>query len=224
MQATQAPAPPSTRCPSCGTPHDPGQDFCLNCGRRLTPHYRRPPSWKLVAGLTAAAVLAIGAGVGAAIGLSSGGHKKSPVQTTTTTTAAAAPPPAAAPTPATPSTPSTPTTSTPTKPSTAPTLPGKPTTPAFPGAAVWPAGTTAYTVDLLETPSSKEANKQAKAAIKKGIPAGVIQSDGYQTLPPALYVVFAGQYKTAPQAKAAADGYAKKGFGSAYGRLIQPKR
>ena len=93
----------------------------------------------------------------------------------------------------------------------------------MPGAAVWPPGKEAYTVDLLETPSEKEAKAKAKAAIKKGIPAGVLQSDAYQTLPPGLYVVFAGQYKTAKQATAAANGYADKGFGSAYGRLIQPK-
>jgi hypothetical protein len=91
------------------------------------------------------------------------------------------------------------------------------------GGAVWPPGKQAYTVDLLETPSAKEAKARATAAIKKGIPAGVLQSDGYQTLPPGLYVVFAGQYKTAQQATAAANGYAGKGFGSAYGRLIQPK-
>ena len=93
----------------------------------------------------------------------------------------------------------------------------------MPGAAVWPPGKQAYTVDLFETPSSKEAKAKAKAAIAKGIPAGVLQSDGYQTLPPGLYVVFAGVYQTTAQARSAADGYAKKGFGSAYGRLIQPK-
>jgi hypothetical protein len=92
-----------------------------------------------------------------------------------------------------------------------------------PGGAVWPAGKTAYTVDLVETKSAKDAAAQAKAAIKRGIPAGVLQSDGYQTLPPGIYVVFAGQYKAAVQATAAANGYASKGFGNAYGRLIQPK-
>jgi hypothetical protein len=222
-----APAPSRTTCPVCGTPADPGQEFCLSCGNRLTPHYRRPPSWRLVAAVAAGAVLAAGAAVGAAIGLS-GGHDKSPVQTTTTTTQAAAPPPA--PTTAPPAT--TPTATTPAKPGTTTTAPGgttpgptpgKPVTPAFPGAAVWPAGTKGYTVDLLETPTKKEAIAEAKKAIKKGVPAGVLQSDGYRTLPPGLYVVFAGVYQTTAQARTAADGYAKKGFGSAYGRLIQPK-
>jgi predicted nucleic acid-binding Zn ribbon protein len=219
------PAPQAERCPVCGTPTGPGQEFCLSCGNRLTPHYRRPPSWRLVAGLAAASVLAIGAGTGAAIGLS-GGHDKSPVHTTTTTTQGAAPP--AAPAPA----PQAPTATTPAKPGTTATAPGgkapsptpgKPTTPAVPGAAVWPPGKEAYTVDLLETPSEKEAKAKAKAAIKKGIPAGVLQSDGYRTLPPGLYVVFAGQYRTSKEATTAANGYADKGFGSAYARLIQPK-
>jgi hypothetical protein len=88
---------------------------------------------------------------------------------------------------------------------------------------VWPAGKTGYTVDLFETKSSKQAVAKAKGAIKKGIPAGVLQSDGYQTLPSGIYVVFAGNYKTAQQATSAANSYAKKGFGSAYGRLIQPR-
>lgn len=184
-----------------------------------------------MAGAGALAVLLIGGGVGAAIGLTSGGHKKTPVETTTTTTGAAAPPPpatTAAPTTATPPAATTPgkpgaTTSTPQAGGAPGPTPGKPTTPAVPGAAVWPAGRTAYTVDLLETPSSKEASATTKKAIKNGIPAGILQSDGYQTLPPGLLVVFAGQYKTAQQASAAANAYAKKGFGSAYGRLIQPK-
>lgn len=225
----------------CGTPHEPGQEFCLSCGNRLTPHYRRPPSWRLVAGVAAAAVLAIGAGVGAAIGLSSGGHDKTPVQTTLTTQGAAAPAPAPAPTASTPATPSLPTASTPvtpTKPGTKTTppqaggtpgpTPGKPSKPNKPqpkigGLATWPLTKTAYTADLFESPSPQEATKKAKAATKKGIPAGVLLSDFYKTLPSGLYVVFAGQYKTSQQATAAANGYAGKGFGAAYARLIQPK-
>jgi hypothetical protein len=225
-----SPPPPSApeRCPFCGTPAEHGQDFCLNCGHRLAPHFRKPPGWRTTATIAASAVLAIGGGVGAAIGLTSGGHDKSPVQTTTTTTGAAAAAPAPAPAPA----PAAPGVTTPGKTGTTPApqaggapgpTPGKPTTPAVPGAAVWPPGKTAYTVDLLETRSKKDAAAKAKSAINKGIPAGVLQSDGYQTLPPGIYLVFAGQYKTAPQASAAANGYASRGFGNAYGRLIQPK-
>lgn len=219
-----------TRCPYCGTSATRGQDFCLNCGRRLMPHFRRPPNWRTTAALVALAVLAIGAGAGAAIGLTSGGHDKTPVQTTTTTTGAAATPPPAA-TPTAPAAPA-PGATTPGKTGTQPApsgggtpgpTPGRPTTPAVPGGAVWPAGKTAYTVDLLETKSSKQAAAKAKAAIKKGIHAGVLQSDGYQTLPSGIYVVFAGQYRTPAQATSAANAYAKKGFGSAYGRLIQPR-
>src|SRR5437764_8184906 len=156
------PAPAERRCGVCGTPHEPGQEFCLSCGNRLTPHYRRPPSWRLVATLAAAAVLAIGAGVGAAIGLSSGGHDKTPVQTTLTTEGAAAPAPAPpASTLTTPSTPtaSTPTAATPTKPQTTPTqsggtpgpTPGKPKQPPkIGGLATWPLTKTGYTADLFE--------------------------------------------------------------------------
>jgi predicted nucleic acid-binding Zn ribbon protein len=230
------PAPAGTRCAVCGTPHEPGQEFCLSCGNRLTSHYRRPPSWRLVAGVAAAAVLAIGAGVGAAIGLSSGGHDKTPVQTTLTTQGAAAPAPA--PTASAPTTPSLPTASTPvtpTKPQTKTTpqaggtpgpTPGKPSKPQpkIAGVASWPLTKTAYTADLFETPSPQTANKKAKAAVKKGIPAGVLLSDFYKTLPSGLYVVFAGQYKTSQEATAAANKYAGQGFGAAYARLIQPKQ
>ena len=189
-----------------------------------------------MAGVAAAAVLAIGAGVGAAIGLSSGGHDKTPVQTTLTTQGAAAPAPAPPPTTSTPTTPTASTPATPTKPQTKTTppqaggtpgpTPGKPSKPPpkIAGLANWPLTKTAYTADLFETPNPAEANKKAKAAVKKGIPAGVLLSDFYKTLPSGLYVVFAGQYSTSQQATAAANNYAKKGFGAAYARLIQPKQ
>jgi hypothetical protein len=51
----------------------------------------------------------------------------------------------------------------------------------------------------------------------------VLFSDFYKTLPSGLYVVFAGQFTTSQQATSAANTYARKGFGAAYARLIQPK-
>ena len=92
------------------------------------------------------------------------------------------------------------------------------------GLASWPLTRTGYTADLFESPSPQAATKKAKAALKKGIPAGILLSDFYKTLPSGLYVVFAGQYRTSQQATAAANTYASQGFGAAYARLIQPKQ
>lgn len=50
-------------CPTCGAPAQRGQLVCLECGSRVSLAYRRPPSWKVPAAITALVLLmaAIGA-------------------------------------------------------------------------------------------------------------------------------------------------------------------
>ena len=65
------PAEPELRCPRCNAPHEPGQEYCLECGLRLVPLppvYRRMEVWSrdspvwLWAALAALLLLALVAG------------------------------------------------------------------------------------------------------------------------------------------------------------------
>jgi hypothetical protein len=132
------PPAPERTCANCGSPLNPGQDWCLQCGAG-TPESltTRAPSWRSAAAILGiAAVLAIGAATAAYAALSKGSPKPRSV---ITTVAQATVPPTT--TPATPLTP-TPTTpgATATTPTATPTAPGTPTTvnPLLPTGATKP--------------------------------------------------------------------------------------
>ena len=78
--------------------------------------------------------------------------------------------------------------------------------------AAWPAGTAAYTVVLARTPDEADARARATAALDGGVPAGVLDSDGYATLEPGTWVLFAGRFETQDEAAAEAARYAAAGF------------
>ena len=215
--------------------------MCLECGHDLSRAYRRAPSPRIwiIAGI--AAVLAVGVGAGFAIGaLTNDKQRKSAKQasaseTTTVPPATAVPPGALTPTlPTTPAGP-TPTSTAP----TAPTTPAPPsTTPATPpptvppatpsppgggssGIASWPAGKTAYTVVLVSAPRHQQANAKAREAKSRGIDAGVLHSNDYSSLNPGYWVVFAGQYGSANEARSHIDEFATKGFPGGYPRQVK---
>jgi SPOR domain len=81
-----------------------------------------------------------------------------------------------------------------------------------PEAAAWPVGKKAWTVILLSTTSKDEASELALKARKKGVPAGILQSDEYKNLSSGLWYVWAGRFATDDEAFAAATGYARKGW------------
>jgi hypothetical protein len=132
------PPAPERTCANCGSPLNPGQDWCLQCGAG-TPESltTRAPSWRSAAAILAiAAVLAIGAATAAYAALSKGSPK--PRSVVTTVAQATVP---------TTTTPTTPVTSTPTAPgatattpTATPTTPGTPTTvnPLLPTGATKP--------------------------------------------------------------------------------------
>ena len=100
---------------------------------------------------------------------------------------------------------------------TKPTLVVKPPTPPGSGDAptdveTWPAGTSAYTVALAETPDETTARTRAAAAAAGGVPAGVLQSDTYPTLDPGVWVLFAGRFDTRAEAEGEATRYVAAGF------------
>jgi cell division septation protein DedD len=183
-------------------------------------------------------VLAVGVGAGFAIGALTNDKQKKDVARASTATVPAVTA-VAPPTSTTPTTPTTPTTSTDVPPATAtpPTAPTTPppastpptttpTTPSTPpatgsGIAKWPAGTTGYTVVLISAATRKQANTKAREAKSRGIDAGVLHSNNYSSLNPGYWVVFAGQYSSANEARSHIDEYASKGFAGGYPRQIK---
>jgi hypothetical protein len=229
-----APARPPAEpvCPRCGAPHEPGQEYCLECGYRLRPAagalgrlsaawqerfgwYPGDWFWRVVLGL----VIAI-AGATAAIVLADAGAEN----TTIVATAGGAPhAPTTAPETATVTLPSV---STAPGPPSTPSAPPPPTTTApAPGSLTsWPSGRSGFTVVLESIPTSggqSLALARARAASRAGLPqVGVLDSGRYSSLHPGYYVVFSGIYTSRGLAEAARAAAAEKGFRLAYSREI----
>jgi hypothetical protein len=80
------------------------------------------------------------------------------------------------------------------------------------GVETWPAGTSAYTVVLAETPDETTARARANAAVAGGVPAGVLHSDDYPSLDPGTWLIFAGQFETRVEAEDEATRFVAAGF------------
>jgi hypothetical protein len=219
-------------CPRCGTPHEPGQEYCLECGYRLQPAaglvgrlsggwqsrfgwYPGDWFWRVLLGL----VIAI-AGATAAIVLTDAGAENSPIVATNGATAHT---PTSAPETATVTLPSVSTA--PGPPSTPSKPPPSTTTAPAPGSlTAWPAGRSGFTVVLESIPTSAGrslAFSRARAASRAGLPqVGVLDSGRYSSLHPGYYVVFSGIYTSNGQADSARAAAAEKGFQLAYTREI----
>ena len=230
-----APGPEEQLCPRCGAPYGAGQEYCLECGLRLSatrgvvgalstawrgrfPRYPGDWIWAVLLAL----LIAVLGGVAAVILASSG--KGSPTLIATH--------------PGQPRQPVTPvetaTVALPTVPQGTPTTNGPPTTPTKPppatttatagGLITWPANRNGWTVVLESIPISAgrgPALARARAASRAGLPqVGVLDSGGFSSLHPGYYVVFSGIYASQSAANSAATAAAGKGFGSAYSRQI----
>jgi hypothetical protein len=229
-----APARPPAEpgCPRCGAPHEPGQEYCLECGYRLRPApgvlgrlsaawqqrfgwYPGDWFWRVVLGLviaiagaTAAIVLTDAGAQNNTIVATEGGSAHTPTTTPETATVTLPSVSTAAGPPSTPSTPPPPTT----------------TAPAPGSLTAWPAGQSGFTVVLESIPSSggrSLALARARAASRAGLPqVGVLDSGRYSSLHPGYYVVFSGIYSSRGQADSARAAAAEKGFRLAYSREI----
>jgi len=224
-------------CPRCGAPHDPLQEYCLECGLRLVAlpreRYtrtivwsRESPVWLWIA-LAALLLVALAAGGIVALAATDENNEGSP-GVSTLPTVPVGPPTLDTVTGESTITigPPTTTTTTPTQPTTTtqPTTSTQPTT-TTPGTIIsWPAGTDGYTVVLKSTPTAQgrgPADAAAQQAINAGLrQVGVLNSSDYSSMNPGYYVTFTGVYTTESQAQAALPNARSKGFPTAYVRRV----
>jgi hypothetical protein len=225
------PPPPDAEggnCPRCGTPYEPYQEYCLECGLRLPVNrgvvttlstaWRRRIPWYpgdwiwpvllflLIAALGAtAAILATrddnGSATKTKVGTTApvGGTGTVPEEPPPTETGAEPPPPTE-------------------------TEPAPPPPPASSNTLVeWPSGKTGYTVVLLSLPESggrAAAARAARQALNAGLTdVGVLNSSDYSSLHPGYFVVFSGIYDTLEEAKSGLD-TAQSSYPQAYTRQI----
>jgi hypothetical protein len=220
------PSPQEGECPRCGSPTEPLQEYCLECGTRLPaaagPGATLAAGWRrsdwsgrewvwpvlvalIVAVIAAAAVLAVAAARDdtAAPFIATQEPVGPPVTATTEVV---------------------PTTSVPTTAPTAPATTAPPPPPPRQGLVQWPAGQDGYTVVLASLPARggrPAATSQAKAASDAGLrEVGVLNSSAYPSLQPRYFVVFAGIHDTERAAVAALPAARRSGYDAAYVKRI----
>ena len=236
--AESAPPPPAPEpglCPNCGAPHDPYQEYCLECGRRLpgarvggtyTDVWRRDSPLWLWAALAALLLVALVAGAVVAIAATNDDKSSQPgtsipvVSTaphTTTTLGAITQPGTITINPPT-STFSTTTIGTTTFGTTT-----FGTTTTATGLATWPTNKDGFTVVLKSVPTSSgrgPAETAANRAKSDGLPqVGILNSSDFSSLNPGYYVTFSGIYDNQSQANAALP-TARSSFSTAYVREV----
>ena len=237
MSAQQGQGSPygENHCPRCGAPHDPLQEYCLECGLRLVAlpreRYtrtivwsRESPVWLWIA---LAALLLVALAAGGIVALAATDDDKDASQGVSSQTVPVGPPTLDTVTGESTITIGPPTTTTtPTQPTTTtqPTTSTQPTT-TTPGTIIsWPAGTDGYTVVLKSTPTAQgrgPADAAAQQAINAGLrQVGVLNSSDYASMNPGYYVTFTGVYTTESQAQAALPNARSKGFPTAYVRRV----
>jgi SPOR domain len=189
--------PPAPVCRTCGTPAEPRQEYCLECGNRLVPPRRAPAVAAWIVPSLVTLVVATG-GAAASIAATNGRASRGSHALVALSPLQPAPPPP----------PSTP----------------KPAGQGKLGQRLiaWPA-TNGYTIVLASLPLSggaRAARSKALAAVKAGLPkVGVLVSSSYPSLQPGYYVVFSGVFPSLEEAQSALQA-AKSSFPSAYARPI----
>jgi hypothetical protein len=235
----EAPSPPPSppepgHCPTCGAPHEPFQEYCLECGHRLPSPYgirremwtRDSPLW-LWAALLALLLVALVAGAIVAVaatrngGDGQAGPSVGPVvstsPSTTDTVGVITQPQTVTINP--PTTTFAPTTTL----STTSTTTSSTTTTSS-GNVAWPAGKDGYSIFLKSVPTSEgrsKADAAAERARDNGLTqVGVLNSSDYSSLNPGYWVTFTGIYDTESEADNALSNARSKGFPTAYVRRV----
>ena len=220
-------------CPRCGTPREPDQRYCLECGLALPvtegrlPSLRRswiqrfgwyPGDWVWISLLTL--VVAI-LGAAAAIALTESRKADNTVFHVPPPPISSVSEPTTVPTATT--TPVTVDTSTlPAAPEPTTTTPPKPKPQN--GRFAWPANENGWTIVLVSYPKVNGLNaayETSARAARAGLnQVGVLDSSRYASLQPGYYVVFTGVYGSKSEADAAVATARQAGFGGAYSRQI----
>lgn len=222
--------PGPSRCEQCGAVAKSGQEYCLECGARLTHSHAGPVdrasarvarSQPWAAGWVVPSLLGLVIavlGTGAAIAISGEGDEASAISTLTggslTVTDSGSTLTAPEPTTATTEPPAT----------TAPATTA-PKPPANPAAITWPPGQRGWTIVLLSLPQTNgrdAAAAKAAEARKAGLRrVGILDSSKYASLHPGYYVIYTGIFDSEAEAASSLQ-RARAVFGAAYQREIIP--
>lgn len=228
MTAPAAVAGARAVCDACGAGLAPGQEYCLDCGRRRSrsavgatePPWRRAGPWYTASWVWPAAaalvVATLAASVAVAIRLADDGAEPVLVATLAQAEAPSAETvlpenPPAAPLPA---------------PTSTEAAAPPPATPARRGGSLveWPAGRNGWTVVLASLPQQSGrgvAIERAKAASRAGVPnVGILDADEFSTFHPGYLVVFSGVHRTEAAAQDAAEEAQDEGYRDAYAREV----
>jgi hypothetical protein len=230
------PPPEPGHCPTCGAPHEPFQEYCLECGHRLPSPYgirremwtRDSPIWLwaallslLLVALVAGAIVAVAAtrnGEDGEAGPSIGPVVSTGLSTTDTVGIITQPPTVTIVPPTTTFAPTT------TLSTTSTTTTSSTTTTTSSGNVAWPAGKDGFSIFLKSVPTS-EGRSQADAAADRAranglTQVGVLNSSDYRSLNPGYWVTFTGIYDTESQANSGLTNARSKGFPTAYVRRV----
>ena len=240
-ETPQPPRPPAPKaeggaCPRCGSPYEPLQEYCLECGLRLplaegtivtlSSAWRRRVPWYPGDWIWPVLLLLLVAALGGLIAYLATADQDTKRTVIATTETGAATTTATTPTTPTLTTPTTATTAT-TPPTTLTQAPPPPPPPPSSSALVsWPSGTSGYTTVLQSIPIT-QGKAVAVAFAKRASAAGLTQvgyldSSQFSSLHPGFYVVFSGIYDSSQEAESNTSTAASSGFPSAYPRQVVP--
>jgi len=221
-------------CPRCGTPYEPYQEYCLECGLRLpvtrglipvlATAWRRRLAWYPGDWIWPVLLALVIAALAAAIAILATTDNGSPGKTQAATnesvpvgTGTGPGPTTTEPTGTLPGTTSTETTP------TEPEPPPPPPPPSGGTLIAWPAGQNGWTIVLASIPQSSgraAAASEGRKAISAGLSdVGVLNSDEFSSLHPGFFVVFSGIYNSEKEARRNL-GTAKGSYAQAYARQI----
>jgi hypothetical protein len=221
-----APTQQDRRCPHCGAPFDDGQEYCLECGRRLPASsgpvatlaslWRRRLGWypgDWIWPTLLALLVAVGAGVVSALWLADRSSSASDTVVRTHVGPSSSTPTRTAPEPTTQTLPTTGTTPAP-----------PPPPPPRKTLVAWPPAKRGWTIVLDSIPTVNGragAVAEARQALNLGLKqVGVLDSSRFSSLHPGYFVVFSGIYDSQAEAQSHIVDAHRHGFRGPYPRPI----